>query len=417
MGLKSITLAVTCACFAGLFCAPAVQSKGARAEPVGTPAPLWGDLEPGAFSVGFRVLYERDKTRTWLSPSSGAAAADPGRPIRISLWYPAAPAPGARPMRYGDYFHFDGPPDFKALDDALERGDRESWTADLAGASPNGAAIFAKLLATPAAAFANAAIAPGRFPVVLYAPGLGARADANAELGEYLASHGYVVAVVPQLGAFEADLENGSSPAEIALHARDMEVAADVLRRQPGLDMARLAIIGHSAGGIAALDFAMRHPETKAAVGLDGSYGFRGGEKIFSRVPDYAPGRIRASILDLRRANGVQGADLDLSAVNDAVSADRYLVAFPHMFHGDFTEFGPIGLKLAVPLPPNKDGRTRQTGYDGNQHAYRALLSFLDATLRGKPSGMAELVAEIRKSEGTSIVHLSPGSPSHGPSR
>ena len=79
------------------------------------------------------------------------------------------------------------------------------------------------------------------------------------------------------------------------------------------------------------------------------------------------------------------------------------------MFHGDFTEFGPIGLKLAVPLPPNKDGRTRQTGYEGNQHVYRALLAFLDAKLRDRPSGTAELVAEIHKSEGATIAHLAPG--------
>jgi pimeloyl-ACP methyl ester carboxylesterase len=386
----------------------------AREPPPGTPALLWGDLQPGPFAVGFRVLYERDRTRHWLSApaNSAGAAADPGRPIRISLWYPAAPAPGARPMRYRDYFHFDGPSDFEALDNALERSDHESWISDLSEVSHDGREILARLLSTPVAAFANAALAPGRFPVVLYAPGLGARADANVELAEYLASHGYVVATVPQLGPSDADLTLGSAPAEIALHVRDMEVAADVLRRQPGLDATRLAVIGHSAGGIAALDFAMQHPETQAVVGLDGSYGFRGGARIVKRLPGYAPGRIAGSILDLRRANGVQGADLDLSALDDAVAADRYLVTFPHMFHGDFTEFGTIGLKLAIPMPPNRDGRTRQTGYEGNQHAYRALLSFLDARLRDSRSGTAELVAEIHRSEGT-MVHLAPGEAPH----
>jgi dienelactone hydrolase len=405
MRLKSVAFTAAITPFVAGVQLLAAPPAAARPIPPGTPALLWGDLQPGSFSVGFRVLYERDKTRKWLD----SAGNDPGRPIRISLWYPAAPTPGAQPMRYGDYFHFDGPADFKALDDELERDDRESWTSDLAGGSPNGTEIFSKLLATPVAAVRNAAMARGRFPVVLYAPGLGARADANVELAEYLASHGYMVAVVPQLGPSAADLANGSLPAEIALHVRDMEVAADELRRQPEPDMERLAVVGHSAGGIAALDFAMQHPDTKAVVGLDGSYGFRGGAKIVERLPDYAPGRIRASILDLRRANDVQGADLDLAVLDDAVAADRYLVAFPHMFHGDFTEFGPIGLKLAVPLPPNHDGRTRQTGYDGNQHAYRALLSFLDAKLRGRSSGMAELTAEIRQSEGATIVHLAPG--------
>jgi pimeloyl-ACP methyl ester carboxylesterase len=402
---------------ASVFCAPplagltATRPAARPNPPRGTPALLWGDLRPGAFSVGFRVLYERDKTRNWLgSPSkmNAAIGADPGRPIRISLWYPAIPALDAKPMRYEDYFHFAGPADFKALDDALERSDRESWTADLAEVSPHGAEIFARLLATQVAAFASAPMARGRFPIVLYAPGLGARADSNVEFAEFLASHGYVVATVPQLGPSSADLANGSSPAEIALHVRDMEAAAEVLRRQPGFDVGRIAVVGHSAGGIAAFDFAMQNPNTKAIVGLDGSYGFRGGERIFRRVVGYDPRRVRASILDLRRANGVQGADLDLAALDDAVLADRYLVTFPRMFHGDFTEFGPIGLKLSVPLPPNNDERTRQTGYDGNQYAYRALLSFLDAKLRDRRAGIDELDVEIHKSDGT-IVHLVPG--------
>src|SRR5947199_191380 len=119
-------------------------------------------------------------------------------------------------------------------------------------------------------------------------------------------------------------------------------------------------------------------------VGLDGSYGFTGGARIFKTFSDYAPGQVRASILDLRRANGVQGATLDPSILDSCQMSDRYLVTFPKMFHGDFTEFGTIGLKLVVPLPPNDDGRTRQTGYDGNQHAYRAVLDFLDAKLVGR---------------------------------
>src|SRR5438270_13002821 len=96
--------AVTAAALA--FCAAPVGPLAAspavtRPNPPGTPGLLWGDLQPGAYSVGFRVLYRRDKTRSWLSANSksnGAVGAGPGRPIRISLWYPAVPASDARPM-------------------------------------------------------------------------------------------------------------------------------------------------------------------------------------------------------------------------------------------------------------------------------------------------------------------------------
>ena len=90
------------------------------------------------------------------------------------------------------------------------------------------------------------------------------------------------------------------------------------------------------------------------------------------------------------------------------VRSDRYLVTFTKMFHGDFTEFGPIGLKLSVPLPPNNDERTRQTGFVGNQHAYRAALDFLDANLKNHPEAMNLFLAEIAHTDGATIAHEPP---------
>jgi hypothetical protein len=78
------------------------------------------------------------------------------------------------------------------------------------------------------------------------------------------------------------------------------------------------------------------------------------------------------------------------------------------MFHGDFTEFGTIGLKLSVPLPPNDDGRTRETGYVGNQHAYRAAVDFLDANLKKKPAALNLFLTEIANTESAKIVHKAP---------
>ena len=56
---------------------------------------LWGPLKPGPRAVGFRVVNARDSSR----PLAGAKG---GRPIQISLWYPAA-AGRDTPMTYGDY--------------------------------------------------------------------------------------------------------------------------------------------------------------------------------------------------------------------------------------------------------------------------------------------------------------------------
>ena len=119
-------------------------------------------------------------------------------------------------------------------------------------------------------------------------------------------------------------------------------------------------------------------------------------------------GQVRAFLLDMRRADGVQGAKLDSTVVDRMVQSDRYLVTFTRMFHGDFTEFGTIGLKLSVPLPPNNDGRTRETGFTGNQHAYRAAVDFLDANLKKRPEALSLFLAEIANTEGAKIVHKAP---------
>jgi hypothetical protein len=285
-------------------------------------------------------------------------------------------------MVYGDYFHLDGPPDFRDLNAALEKDDLESWVSDLKEVSPSGEEIAQRLFRTPVAARKDAAPASGRFPLILYSGGLGSRADANVELGEYLASHGFVVATVPQLGSIPDKLGLGGSPSEVDLHVLDLEVALNELRHEPNVDTRDLAVIGHSAGGIVALDLAMRIPEVRAVVGLDGSYGFRGGLERLKSLRDFHPETLRVPILDLRRADGVQGAHVDLSALQSIKCSDRTIVTFSRMFHGDFTEFAPVGEKLHVPLPPNNDGRTRRTGYVGNQHAYRALLLFLQATMK-----------------------------------
>jgi len=119
-------------------------------------------------------------------------------------------------------------------------------------------------------------------------------------------------------------------------------------------------------------------------------------------------GQVKAFLLDMRRADGVQGAKLDPTVVDRMLRSDRYIVTFTRMFHGDFTEFGTIGLKLSVPLPMNNDGRTRETGFIGNQHAYRAAVDFLDANLEKKPEALSLFLAEIANTEGAKIVHKAP---------
>lgn len=59
------------------------------------------------------------------------------------------------------------------------------------------------------------------------------------------------------------------------------------------------------------------------------------------------------------------------------------------------------------------DGRTRQTGCDGDAAAYRAILDFLEATLRHVPSRLAAMSADLPRIQGVTIVHETPAPASH----
>src|SRR5258708_11434592 len=134
-------------------------------------------------------------------------------------------------------------------------------------------------------------------------------------------------------------------------------------------------------------------------------------EEVMEALNQVQLGDVKAFLLDMRRANGVQGAELDHTVRHRMTRSERYLVTFTKMFHGDFTEFGTIGLRLSVPLPPNNDGRTRETGFAGNQHAYRAALDFLDAKLKCRPQAFGLFLEEIAHTDGATIVHEPPGVP------
>jgi len=389
-----------------LTVAVAAFSNAQPAQNEKAPPPFWSDLKAGPYSVGFRLLYQRDHKRKWLKTPNGLP--DPGRPIRVSVWYPASVSASAQPMKYGDYLHHQGPADFQQFNDELDRGDTQSWLSDLGEESAADHPVFEKVLSTPVAAYRNAPSASGRFPLVLYSGGKASRADANVELGEYLASYGYIVATVPQLGPSDQEIELGSSPGEISLHADDFDSALTVLHHLPEVDFRHIATAGHSAGGEVAVELALRHPDVAAVVGLDASFGTTGGARVFRQLPGYAAGRkVGAALLDLRRANGSQGATLDLTAIDSLHWPDVYRVIFANGFHGDFTEWGSLGLKLSVPMPSNPDGHTREMGYEVNRHVCHAVLDFLDARLRSRGSVLRSLRAEFQDVPTAKFSHIS----------
>ena len=150
----------------------------------------------------------------------------------------------------------------------------------------------------------DAAMAPGRFPVVLYSPGAGDPRDSNVTLVENLASQGYVVVTIDHTGEapateFPDGHVVGNGPLLAAFgQVGDDQAAATVLltkvmnvrladtrlvlnrlsslpnRLTAGMDLNDIGMFGHSAGGFEAAETMYNDPRVKAGVNLDGTMEF-----------------------------------------------------------------------------------------------------------------------------------------------
>jgi dienelactone hydrolase len=247
-----------------------VSSNTAKGLTLKLPAPR------GRYATGVSTfrLVDDERPDPWV----------PGRPFRelmISVFYPAVHT-GGRP-----FTHQFPAAVAAAVGPAVEENNQ----------LPAGLVDWP---ATRTHSVADAAMAPGRFPVVLYSPGAGDSRDWNVSLVEDLASRGYVVVTVdhtgeapatqfpdgrvvgngPVLAAWDQAFRDGTTLAFFTklMDARqaDTELVLDRLTSLPdrltdGMDLDRIGMFGHSAGGFTTANTMYLDPRIKAGANLDGT--------------------------------------------------------------------------------------------------------------------------------------------------
>lgn len=225
--------------------------------------PLPGELfhfaeQPGPYAVGLKVVNQYDYSRTFLSitndlgkPTTGERA----RPIQTLIWYPAK-ATSATKMSVGDYTQLLATE--TSFDQPLLSSDWQSWIKGMA------LTLKDRMWAVP-----GAVATTGRFPVLIYAPSFGAMSWENADLCEYLASHGYLVIASPDMGATTRSMTMALEGVEA--QARDISFLIGYARTLPNADTSEVAVVGFSWGGISNLFAAARDNRIDALVALDGS--------------------------------------------------------------------------------------------------------------------------------------------------
>ena len=343
----------------------------------------------GPHAVGLKVVQQYDQARVYKTrvdmttgePTSGERA----RPMQMLVWYPAER--GGRPLTYRDYM------DTMPTEDDFARS-----PADISRATQKRIDDFAGQrrdallhdINRPMSAVRNARPASGKFPVVIYAPSFSASAMENADLCEYLASQGYLVLSSASLGArtrsMSSDLEG------LEAQAGDIAYLIGYASSLAQADIARVAVVGFSWGGLANVLSAAKDDRIQAIVSLDGSV--RGTREFVDGGKDAAkyvtPARVAIPMLYVGRRpmtfEEVNRREIDsrYSFMNEMKYSDVYIVTLLPMKHMDFSSYA---------LRVSPDGQfgdyTRDEIALAHSWAMRYTRHFLDAYLKKDAAGLA----------------------------
>jgi dienelactone hydrolase len=375
-----------------LLLAAGATASAAAPAPSGGPGPFVFSNEPGPWPVGVQVKAQYDTTRVYR-PAFDLVTGQPeaherARPIQSLTWYPAK-AKG-KPLAWRDYMATKATEDTPWLSPAeAQRSTEANIKGNLANLPP---ATARQVLAQPMWASKDAPAAAGKFPVVIYAPSLSASATENVDLCEYLASHGYIVIASRSLGmhtkSMTTDLEG------LEAQAGDIAFLIGQAHAMPQADMARVAVVGFSWGGLANVLATARDDRIRALVSLDGSVRshtqFVDGGKDAAKyatparlaVPMLFVGREHDSIEDLVK----EKKKVDYSLLNEMTYADMTVVTMRPMSHPNFaSDF----LRFAG------DARFGEYARDevslAHSWAMRYVERFLDAYLKNDKQAMAFL--------------------------
>jgi len=339
--------------------------------------------KPGPYPVGLKVVDQYDRSRTYPeSPKdrSNSSVGENARPLQTLIWYPSLKNRG-EPMTVGDYTQLaDTEIHFNAPDEQENR-----WPS-----------LLKTSFDIPLWAVREAKPAKGRYPVLIYAPSDSSVSWENADLCEYLASHGYVVLASPSVGVSTRAMTDDRDG--INAQALDISFLITYARSLPDTDLSEVAVVSWSWGGISSLFASARDPRINALVEMDGSMRYYPG--LVKRAGGVHPERMTMPLLCFTRNVSLEDLESDDVAAADKVGPN----VLNAWIHGDLLTVNMLG--MAHPEfssmfqrreSAQRFAENRVADYgreDANtSYAWVALytLNFLDAYLRHDASAMVFL--------------------------
>jgi len=361
---------------------------------------LWGTLKPGPYAVGFKSSFQFDYARQYDADYVTNPSAPPiskPRPILVDVWYPAKKT-AAMPMKYRDYLDVaSADARISSFSRRLAYNFREVVSEESVGAVPAKASLaekaaFKRLLETNTFASKNVPAAKGRFPVVIYHPGLNGTPEDNSVLFEYLASHGYVVisSVYQEPDAYSVHCGGGDIPCSF----RDMEFLSRYARGLAFADADKLGAMGHSFGAWAVFAWSSEPDSSvRAFVSLDSGLEYDSVENsgVESLQQQMKRNRNNIRAASLRFASTERKADF--SYLEPYLKfGPGYGASVDGLKHNDYLTHGAIRPALLPGKWPDAS-HVRRTSYD---RICNHVLYFLDATLSRLPAATKALERSAR---------------------
>src|SRR5215471_4070339 len=272
--------------------------------------------KPGPYPVGLKVVNQYDPSRKFpaVHDPGETPARQESRPLQTLIWYPALQS-SSKPMTVEDYaeladreIHFDTPDQ-----------QHNKWRRRLKGSFD--ISLWAVRDAKPV---------EQRYPVVIYAPSQSSIAWENADLCEYLASHGYVVLASPSLGASTRDMTDDL--AGIDTQALDISFLISYADSLPDTDSSKVAVVSFSWGGISSLFAAARDPRIQVLAEMEGSMRYYPG--LVASARDIHPEQLKMPLLFFTKNEMSYIENLDASGPPNESIGRSVLNAWTH---GDVT--------------------------------------------------------------------------------
>src|SRR5690606_8169727 len=148
---------------------------------------------------------------------------------------------------------------------------------------------------------------------------------AFAAMAEYLAGHGFVVAISPLMGTDSPFVRIDAQDLETQI--RDLEFVIGQVRRLPFVSRERLGLFGFDMGGMAALVLTMRNPDVDALLTADAGVLYPHPSGVPGELPDHDPSALDVPWLHATRSAAAApppGLSEGESLFARAVHSDRY---------------------------------------------------------------------------------------------